>query len=109
MCGIAGLWDRRLRGEGAALVDTAGAMTARIRHRGPDSDGFWVDEAVGLAFGHRRLSIIDLSPEGHQPMASPGGRFVISYNGEIYNFLGLRDELRALGATFRGHSDSASS
>lgn len=106
MCGIAGLWDRRLRGEGAALAGIAGAMTARIRHRGPDSDGFWTDEATGLAFGHRRLSILDLSPEGHQPMVSPGGRFVISYNGEIYNFPAVRDELRALGATFRGHSDT---
>jgi asparagine synthase (glutamine-hydrolysing) len=81
-------------------------MTAAIRHRGPDDAGCWSDTRIGLALGHRRLSIIDLSPEGHQPMASREGRYIISFNGEIYNFRELRAELEAYGARFRGQSDT---
>lgn len=79
-------------------------MRDAITHRGPDDAGSWVDGAV--AFGHRRLSIVDLSALGHQPMASPDGRYVICYNGEVYNFLTLREELRARGHAFRGGSDT---
>jgi asparagine synthase (glutamine-hydrolysing) len=81
-------------------------MTAVLHHRGPDDDGVWTDPDAGLALGHRRLSIIDLSPAGHQPMPSPSGRYWIVFNGEIYNFQELRHELSSLGATFRGNSDT---
>lgn len=103
MCGIAGL----LRGSGSHTEATLSAMLERLRHRGPDDSGMWIDEA-GFALGHTRLSIVDLSAAGHQPMLSASGRFVLTYNGEIYNFPALRQELEA-GAhapTWRGHSDT---
>ena len=81
-------------------------MAATLSHRGPDDSGSWADAAAGIALGHRRLSIIDLSPEGHQPMQSRSGRYVISYNGEIYNFREVRAELDRDGAVWRGHSDT---
>src|SRR5262252_6102806 len=81
-------------------------MNRAIAHRGPDDSGTFVDPAAGLALGHRRLSIIDLSPLGHQPMISADGRYVITYNGEVYNFAELRAELVALGHRFRGGSDT---
>ncbi|MGB0799316.1 MAG: asparagine synthetase B family protein, partial [Planktomarina sp.] len=79
-------------------------MTDAISHRGPDGEGHWIDGSIGL--GHRRLSIIDLSPLGHQPMMSQDGRYVLSYNGEIYNFRELRAELETKGYGFRSTSDS---
>jgi asparagine synthase (glutamine-hydrolysing) len=79
-------------------------MTAAVAHRGPDGDGIYVDGDVGL--GHRRLAVIDLSPAGRQPMMSPDRRYVISYNGEIYNFQELRVELEGLGYTFRSRTDT---
>jgi asparagine synthase (glutamine-hydrolysing) len=81
-------------------------MTSCIAHRGPDDSGTWLDAATGIALGHRRLSVLDLSSEGHQPMASRDGRYVMVYNGEIYNFAAIRTELEALGWRFRGHSDT---
>jgi asparagine synthase (glutamine-hydrolysing) len=106
MCGIAGF---RSIGTGLApdsLRRITEAMTATLVHRGPDDADLWIDPDVGLALGHRRLSIIDLSAAGRQPMASPCGRYVITYNGEIYNFRELRAQLAQHGHAFRGHSDT---
>ena len=105
MCGISGLWNPHCDDEGR-LNRTIDAMTSALHHRGPDSGGRWTDREQGLALGHRRLAIVDLSPEGHQPMTSACGRFVIVFNGEIYNFEALRTELLGLGHRFRGHSDT---
>ena len=105
MCGIAGVMERDLR-SAAWLEQTARKMAAPLVHRGPDADGVWTDAAAGVGFGHRRLSIIDLSPAGAQPMTSACGRFAIAYNGEIYNAAELRAELGARGLRFRGHSDT---
>ena len=106
MCGITGLWTgRRL---GSPLGETVRRMAGALSHRGPDDDGVWTDEGAGLALGHRRLSILDLSPEGHQPMHSQSGRYCIAFNGEVYNFAEIRRELEGAGAasSFRGHSDT---
>ncbi|HEY7888883.1 MAG TPA: asparagine synthase (glutamine-hydrolyzing) [Steroidobacteraceae bacterium] len=104
MCGIAGFLGGGLPTD-RALGELA-AMTAALRHRGPDGEGFWVDAQAAVALGHRRLAVIDLSPLGAQPMRSPGGRFTITFNGEIYNFRALRAELAASGVRFRGGSDT---
>ena len=103
MCGIAGILDPA---GGTALPDRAAAMARRLHHRGPDGSDVWTDPEAGIALGHRRLAIIDLSPAGPQPMISSCGRMVLSYNGEIYNAAELRTELEAGGRVFRGHSDS---
>lgn len=108
MCGFAGLWRLDGAGQAQELDAAATAMATAIRHRGPDDAGAWSDARTGLALGHRRLSIVDLSPAGHQPMASPAGRYVIAYNGEVYNHMTLRAQLQASGAApaWRGHSDT---
>ncbi len=93
-------------GDPSWLADRVGAMTAALIHRGPDEQGIWVDQGAGLALGHRRLSIIDLSPAGRQPMVSASGRYVIVFNGEIYNFQELRIPLISEGAVLRGRSDT---
>ena len=81
-------------------------MAATLGHRGPDASATWVESDAGVAFGHTRLSIIDLSVAGAQPMTSKCGRCTLTYNGEIYNAAELRDELKGSGRTFRGHSDT---
>ena len=81
-------------------------MTDTLTHRGPDADGVWVDPATGVALGHRRLSIIDLSAAGAQPMEAASGRYIVSFNGEIYNFKRLRQSPDLAGYPFRGHSDT---
>jgi len=102
MCGIAGI----LGGGGQELDQTIELMTATLHHRGPDDGGRWRDPEAGVALGHRRLSILDLSPLGRQPMLSRSGRFVITFNGEIYNFTELRQSLTERGHTFLGTSDT---
>jgi asparagine synthase (glutamine-hydrolysing) len=81
-------------------------MTSALQHRGPDDEGYWTDGEAGIGLGHRRLAILDLSPEGRQPMRSAAGRYIVSFNGEIYNFLDIRVELERCGVGFRGHSDT---
>ncbi|GKT17835.1 asparagine synthase (glutamine-hydrolyzing) [Acidovorax sp. SUPP2522] len=101
MCGIAGYFNTDQYPASAVVIKR---MTDAIAHRGPDGEGSYVHEA--LALGHRRLAIIDLSPGGHQPKASEDGRYVITYNGEIYNFKEIRMELESLGRHFHTHSDT---
>jgi asparagine synthase (glutamine-hydrolysing) len=105
MCGLAGLLVSS-RPSPAALEDWTRRMIQPIAHRGPDDSGTWSDPGAGVALGFRRLAIMDLSPNGHQPMASASGRFVMVFNGEVYNFGELRRELEPQGYRFRGHSDS---
>ena len=105
MCGFAGMLTSREMTRDA-LTAHAARMTAPIAHRGPDDAGVWVDEQAGVAFGFRRLAILDLSPHGHQPMHSPSGRFVTLFNGEVYNFTDLRRQLEQHGFRFRGTSDT---
>lgn len=106
MCGFGGFWDVGRRYPAAELGRLVAPLADALAHRGPDDSGRWVDEEAGVALGHRRLSILDLSAEGHQPMVSPAGRYVVAFNGEIYNFAGLRGELLRSGYAFRGHSDT---
>ena len=106
MCGIAGFVAGRLQGAARQIDTIAGAMSGTLRHRGPDDDGVWSDAAAGVALIHRRLSIVDLSPAGHQPMVSADGRYIIIYNGEVYSHEEMRPALTARGAAFRGHSDT---
>jgi asparagine synthase (glutamine-hydrolysing) len=106
MCGITGFLDGN-RTLGPDDLDALVArMAATLRHRGPDGTGTWVDADAGVALGHTRLSIIDLSPAGAQPMVSASGRYVITYNGEVYNAADLAPDLTARGVGFRGHSDT---
>ncbi|MET3580497.1 asparagine synthase (glutamine-hydrolyzing) [Mesorhizobium robiniae] len=105
MCGIAGIL---LAADSADTkpLRAIEQMTAVLHHRGPDGQGFWTNREAGVAFGHRRLAIVDLSEAGRQPMLSESGRYVITFNGEIYNFRDLRRELESTGHRFRGASDT---
>ncbi len=105
MCGIVGVVTST-SGPRATLEPTARAMADSLAHRGPDDHGLWSDPDAGIALAHRRLSIVDLSPAGHQPMISADGRFIVTFNGEIYNFQEMRAELETSGTRFRGHSDT---
>lgn len=105
MCGITGFLTSSTETEFEMKV-TVARMADQLVHRGPNDSGVWVDRQAGVAFGHRRLSILDLSPDGHQPMHSESGRYVIVFNGEVYNFDDLRATLESMGHKFRGHSDT---
>ena len=104
MCGIAGMFASPTKRTG--VRELVGRMTTCIKHRGPDDDGVWSDDDAGIHLGFRRLAIIDLSEQGHQPMTSASGRFVIIFNGEVFNHGEMRRELLDLGFRFRGHSDT---
>lgn len=106
MCGIAGLMIIDKRASVPNPANIALAMADTLAHRGPDGRNSWGDYEAGIGLGHRRLAVVDLSPTGIQPMHSADGRYVISYNGEVYNFLELRIQLTARGHTFRGTSDT---
>ena len=106
MCGVVGFLEPRQAKSADDLSATAHRMALALNHRGPDYRDVWIDAEPGVALGHCRLSIIDLSPLGHQPMTSRSGRMVIVYNGEIYNFDELRKELQQEGCEFRGQSDT---
>ena len=106
VCGLTGFIDLERRLAVAHLAGITERMTDIIAHRGPDDAATWVDTEAHLAFGFRRLSIIDVSPLGRQPMHSASGRLVMVYNGEIYNAPELRRQLEAEGLAFRGHSDT---
>ncbi|WP_414585247.1 asparagine synthase (glutamine-hydrolyzing) [Scytonema sp. PCC 10023] len=106
MCGITGFFDAVLQRSTLEMESVVQNMSHALYHRGPDNGGIWIDTENGIALGHRRLAIIDISPEGHQPMVSGNGRYAIVFNGEIYNFLELRRDLEKLGHHFRGHSDT---
>ncbi|QBM17197.1 asparagine synthetase 1 [Marinobacter sp. JH2] len=103
MCGFAGFVNSQHAGLAENVLR---GMGRAISHRGPDADGVWIGEGLGVGLVHRRLAIQDLSPAGAQPMASTSGRYVIAFNGEIYNFRQIRAELEKDGCIFRGHSDT---
>jgi asparagine synthase (glutamine-hydrolysing) len=106
MCGVVGFITPKNLVTPALVTDMASALA----HRGPDDSGCWLDPSAGIALGHRRLSIVDLSPAGHQPMESRNGRYVLAFNGEVYNFQDLRRELESASGRgaipWRGHSDT---
>jgi asparagine synthase (glutamine-hydrolysing) len=106
MCGIAGFWDSSQANSSIELRSTIHRMTDSLYHRGPDDSGIWLSPEDGIALGHRRLSILDISPLGHQPMLSADERYIIVFNGEIYNFLELRKQLENTGHKFKGNSDT---
>ncbi len=105
MCGFAGFLQKK-EIDRNTISQTVRAMGKRLNHRGPDDSGIWVDPHCPFAVSHQRLSILDLSPNGHQPMLSASGRYVIAYNGEIYNFLELKKQLHKEGCSFSGGSDT---
>ena len=106
MCGIAGYIDFSKQSSERELHSCATRMADQIRYRGPDDQGVWTDPSAGIALSHRRLSIIDTSECGHQPMLSSCGRYVMVFNGEIYNFKEIRQQLLSNSINFRGHSDT---
>lgn len=108
MCGFVGFYKGVWPHEGGEVRARLEAMANTIAHRGPDSAGYWFDMQARVALGHRRLAVVDISPSGHQPMQSASGRYILAFNGEIYNHLLLRRQLERLGLApvWRGHSDT---
>jgi len=107
MCGLVGFVDHAgLAGDAPSAGDLLRRLATALRHRGPDDDGVWFDPQTRCGLGFRRLAIVDLTPAGHQPMTSESGRFTVAFNGEVYNFRSLREELAAGGYRFRSHSDT---
>jgi asparagine synthase (glutamine-hydrolysing) len=106
MCGFAGLIHPRPDSDADALRAEIAPMSRAVAHRGPDGEGVFVDPAAGIALGHRRLAIHDLTDAGRQPMASPCGRWILAFNGEVYNFRALRGDLARDGWAFRSETDT---
>ena len=106
MCGLTGFWNKSSSWGEEKCQSLLRQMADKIKSRGPDSQGVWYDKTSGIGFAHRRLSIVDLSSTGQQPMHSSSGNYVIAYNGEIYNANDIRKELEINGIQFRGHSDT---
>ena len=108
MCGFSGLLRTQNDSDRFILSSLLGEMAKSLTHRGPDDSGLWFDERDGIGFAHQRLSIVDISPAGHQPMESVSGRYVLVFNGEIYNHLSLKNELNngLISREWRGHSDT---
>ena len=106
ICGICGFLNSEPDQSDDVLTTVIDGMVDALQHRGPDDTGRWTDPSAGVGFGHTRLAIIDLSPAGHQPMESACGRYVLTLNGEIYNYRSLRRDMEAAGRTFRGNSDT---
>ncbi|MCI0555207.1 MAG: asparagine synthase (glutamine-hydrolyzing) [Anaerolineae bacterium] len=106
MCGITGFWNFTNSETQDELISVVTRMRDILRHRGPDDSGEWVDQTSGVALGFRRLAILDLSPTGHQPMLSADERYVMIFNGEVYNYAELKSELDSVGCEFRGTSDT---
>lgn len=108
MCGLTGFWRLVVGATECELEGMAFKMAGSLAHRGPDDAGSWADSSEGVALGHRRLAVVDLTPAGHQPMNSPSGRYIIAFNGEIYNHISLRTNLELDGTapSWRGHSDT---
>ena len=106
MCGIAGILDPAASSGADELRSRADSMAATLEHRGPDDTATWVDESAGVALAHRRLEVVGRGAQGRQPMLSRSGRWVVSYNGELYNVPALRTRLESEGASFRGSSDT---
>ena len=102
MCGITGIVGHQINNSNH--LSSIKKMNDAIAHRGPDGEGQWIEDNIGI--GHRRLAIIDLSPSGRQPMITRDHRYVLSYNGEIYNYQEIRKELSALGYKFQSEADS---
>lgn len=106
VCGICGYIDGRRQTSADDLADVAGRMADTLAHRGPDDRGIWTDAQAGIALGHRRLAVLDLTSHGHQPMASRGGRYILNFNGEIYNFRSVRATLLSGGVDMRSQCDT---
>ncbi|MBT06342.1 MAG: asparagine synthase (glutamine-hydrolyzing) [Rhodospirillaceae bacterium] len=106
MCGIAGSFRLMDHGSSSDAIAELRSAVRALTHRGPDDSGEWSDQRAGISLGHRRLSVVDLSHRGHQPMISRDGRFVLSYNGEVYNAPSLKGSLSQMGITFKSRSDT---
>ncbi|HEX2521697.1 MAG TPA: asparagine synthetase B, partial [Terriglobia bacterium] len=106
MCGLAGFIDSSGKKDNLQLAEVVSRMAETLRHRGPDDNATWTDAQAGIALGFRRLAILDLTESGRQPMHSHCKRFVIVFNGEVYNHCELRQQLESEGHSFRGRSDT---
>lgn len=106
MCGIGGILIQKRNSKQDKHLNSLKEMSFKQKERGPDNEGFWHDKNEDLFLFHRRLTILDLTSQGNQPMISQNKRYIISYNGEIYNFLNLANEIKKFGTNFKSKSDT---